>query len=126
MQNERSRTGTVLWVLQGLLAGIFLIAGGLKLAMPMATLAKASPLPPLFLKFVSVCELAGAAGLILPGLLGIKRGLTPIAAACLMVIMVGAVTATLLTLGVAQAILPLVVGILLGVVAWGRRQWLSN
>ena len=126
MQNERSRIGTTLWILQGLLAAVFLFAGGFKLAMPLAALAKASPLPPLFLKFVSVCELAGAAGLILPGLLGIKRGLTPIAAACLVVIMVGAVTTTLLTLGVAQAILPFIVGILAATVAWERREWMAR
>lgn len=126
MPNERSRTGTTLWILQGLLAAIFLFAGGFKLAMPMAALAKASPLPPLFLKFVSICELTGAAGLILPGIFGVQRRLTPVAAACLVVIMVGAVTVTLLTLGIAEAILPFVTGILAATVAWGRRGWMSN
>ncbi|HET7023644.1 MAG TPA: DoxX family protein [Gemmatimonadales bacterium] len=115
-----------LWITQGLLAAIFLYAGGFKLAMPMAALAKASPLPALFLKFVSVCEITGALGLILPGLLGIRRDLTPIAAACLVVIMVGAVTVTILTLTVQMAILPFVVGVLAIVVARGRRNWLGR
>ena len=37
-----------LWVLQALLAAVFLFAAGFKLAMPLAALAKASPHPPLF------------------------------------------------------------------------------
>lgn len=123
MERERSRAGIVLWVLQGLLAAVFLFAGGFKLAMPMAALAKASPLPPLFLKFVSICEITGAFGLILPGLFRIRRDLTPIAAACLVVIMVGAVTVTLLTLTIQMAILPFVVGILAALVARGRWEW---
>lgn len=123
MEHERSRAGIVLWVLQGLLAAVFLFAGGFKLAMPMAALAKASPLPPLFLKFVSICEITGAFGLILPGLFRIRRDLTPIAAACLVVIMVGAVTVTLLTLTIQMAILPFVVGILAALVARGRWEW---
>ncbi|MGH7532724.1 MAG: DoxX family protein, partial [Gemmatimonadales bacterium] len=94
MPTTSKGTNIALWITQGLLAAIFLYAGGFKLAMPMAALAKASPLPPLFLKFVSICEISGAFGLILPGLLHIRRDLTPIAAACLVVIMVGAVTAT--------------------------------
>lgn len=126
MPDERTRIGTALWILQGLLAAIFLFAGGFKLAMPLAYLAKASPLPPLFLKFVSICELAGAFGLILPGIFGVQRRLTPIAAACLVVVMVGAVTVTLLTLGIAEAILPFVVGILAATVAWKRREWMAR
>ncbi|PYP00374.1 MAG: DoxX family protein, partial [Gemmatimonadetes bacterium] len=33
------RTRVVLWILQGLLAALFLFAGGFKLAMPFAALA---------------------------------------------------------------------------------------
>lgn len=126
MPTTTRRTSVILWVIQALLAAIFLYAGGFKLSMPMAALAKASPLPALFLKFVSVCEITGAFGLILPGLFRIRRELTPIAAACLVVIMVGAVTVTLLTLSVQMAILPFVVGILAILVARGRWNWLDK
>ncbi|MGB7212394.1 MAG: DoxX family protein [Gemmatimonadales bacterium] len=126
MPTTSKRTNIALWVTQGLVAVIFLYAGGFKLAMPMADLAKASPLPALFLKFVSICEITGAFGLILPGLFRIRRGLTPIAAACLVVIMVGAVTVTLLTLTIPMAILPFVVGILAALVARGRWGWLGD
>jgi hypothetical protein len=109
-----------LWVIQGLLAAVFLFAGGFKLVLPLGELAKLSPLPPLFLKFIAVCEVTGAVGLVLPGLLHIREGLTALAAAGLVVIMIGAVVVTVATQGVAPAVLPLVVGVLAATVAWRR------
>lgn len=127
MPPNSPRVNATLWVIQGLLAAIFLFAGGFKLLMPMAALAAASPvIPALLLKFVSVCEITGAFGLILPGALGIRRGLTPIAAVGLIIIMVGAVTITIMTLGATQAILPFVTGILAVVVARGRWHWIRD
>ncbi|HEV2291070.1 MAG TPA: DoxX family protein [Gemmatimonadales bacterium] len=114
---------TMLWIIQSVLAALFLYAGGFKLVTPLATLAKLSPFPAQFLRFIGICEVAGALGLILPGLLGIKRGLTPLAATGLVGIMVGAVTATIVTLGVLPAIFPLVVGLLAAAVAWRRWSW---
>ncbi|TLY50486.1 MAG: DoxX family protein [Gemmatimonadetes bacterium] len=116
------RTRVVLWILQGLLAALFLFAGGFKLAMPLAALAKVSPLPAAFLKFIGAAEVAGALGLVLPGLLRIRTGLTPLAAAGLVIIMAGATTVTVATQGAAPAVLPLVVGILAATVARGRWQ----
>ena len=115
-----SRANVALWVLQVLLALVFLFAGGFKLAMPMAELAKVSPLSPVFLKFVSCCEILGAFGLVLPTALRIRPGLTPLAAAGLVIIMIGATTVTIATMGFAPAILPFVVGLLLLVVIRGR------
>jgi hypothetical protein len=114
------QTGVVLWIIQGLLAAIFLFAGGFKLALPLASLAKLSPLPAPFLKFIGVAEVTGAVGLILPGLLRIRTGLTPLAAAGLVIIMIGATTLTVAIQGVAPAVFPLVVGILVASVAYGR------
>lgn len=116
------RTHVVLWILQGLLAAVFLFAGGFKLAMSPAALAKVTPLPVWFMKFIAVAEVTGALGLVLPGLLGIRTGLTPLAAAGLVVIMVGATAVTVATQGAAPAVLPLVVGILAATVARGRWQ----
>jgi hypothetical protein len=45
-----------LWIVQGLLAAVFLFAGGMKLALPMEALAQQSHLPGLFMKFIGVCE----------------------------------------------------------------------
>src|SRR5213596_1250133 len=95
MSISTKQRGAVLWVIQGLLAALFLFAGGFKLALPLAALAKVSPLPALFLKFIGACEVTGALGLILPGLLRIRTGLTPLAAAGLVIIMTGAVVVTL-------------------------------
>ncbi|HEU5358263.1 MAG TPA: DoxX family protein [Gemmatimonadales bacterium] len=121
MSTTTRRANAILWIVQSLLAALFLYAGGFKLATPLAALAKMSPFPAPFLRFVGICEVAGALGLILPGLLGIKRGLTPLAATGLVGIMVGAVTATIATLGVLPATFPLVVGLLAAAVA--RRRW---
>ena len=111
----------VLWVIQVLLALLFLFAGGAKLVMPADVLTKQTPMLSVgFLRFVGVCEVLGGLGLILPGLLRIRRGLTPLAAAGLVGIMIGAVTVTIMTLGVAPAVLPLITGVLAAFVAYGR------
>ena len=114
-----------LWIIQGLLALLFLFAGSMKLIMPieMMTAQMTVPLPGLFLQFIGVAEVAGAFGLILPGLLRIRPGLTPLAGACLMIIMIGATVVTLLGGDVAAALFPLVVGLLCAAVAYGRRSW---
>jgi DoxX-like protein len=119
--SKRARVG--LWVIQAVLAAVFLFAGGFKLATPLATLAKLSPLPAPFMKFIGVCEVAGALGLILPGIFRVRRDLTPLAAAGLVITMIGATVATVATLGVGQAVLPFVVGILAATVARGRWHW---
>ena len=109
-----------LWILQTLLALIFLWAGGVKLVLPIEEMTKQMPLPGLFLRFIALCEVLGAIGLILPGLLRIRPGLTPLAAAGLVIIMIGATVLTLLTGDIAMALIPLVVGILAAFVAYGR------
>jgi uncharacterized membrane protein YphA (DoxX/SURF4 family) len=121
----------VLWIIQILLALLFLYAGGTKLVIPYDKLmAMGSPnqvvLPALFFKFIGVVELLGGLGLVLPGLLRIKKGLTPLAAIGLTIIMIGAVIITVAGDGVAMAITPLVVGVLCALVAYGRRNWRSE
>ena len=111
-----------LWVVQGLLAALFLFAGGIKLVMPIEEMMKQMPLPlpGWFLLFTGVVEVLGAVGLILPWLLRIRPGLTPLAAAGLVIVMIGAAAYTLAAGDVASALIPLVVGILCGFVAYGR------
>jgi hypothetical protein len=113
----------LLWTTQSLLAALFLFAGGFKLAMPVQVLAQQTGLPGGFMRFIALAEVLGALGLILPGLLRVRRGLTPLAAVGLAIIMTGAVVVTVATQGVAPAAFPLIVGILLAVVARGRRTW---
>jgi hypothetical protein len=109
-----------LWVVQGLLAALFLFAGGTKLILPVEEMTKQMPMPGWFLRFIGVCEVLGAIGLILPWLLRIRPGLTPLAAAGLGIIMIGAVVTTLASGDIAMAPIPLVVGILAAFVAYGR------
>ncbi|MGH8650481.1 MAG: DoxX family protein, partial [Burkholderiales bacterium] len=86
---------SVLWIVQALLALLFLFAGGMKLVLPIEEMTKEMPMPGLFLRFIGVAEVLGALGLILPGLLRIRPGLTPLAAAGLLIIMIGATVITL-------------------------------
>ena len=109
-----------LWAAQGLLALLFLFTGGMKLVLPIAAMTRQMPLPGLFLRFIGLAEVLGAIGLILPGLLRIRQELTPLAAAGLAVIMIGATALTLSTAGAAPALMPLITGILAAFVAYGR------
>ena len=121
----------VLWVLQGLVGLVFLFSGGTKLVMSTEAMQKMSPpnsimLPGWFVKFIGVMEVLGGLGLILPGLTKIRHNLTPVAAICLLIIMIGAVVLTIMGPGVGAAIIPFVVGILCAVIAYGRRDWLAR
>ena len=110
----------LLWIVQGLLALIFLFAGGMKLVLPLEALAGPIPLPGLFMRFPGVAEVLAAIGLILPGLLRIRPGLTPLAAAGLVILMTGATVITVVGGDVGVALVPLIVGLLSGSVAYGR------
>ena len=109
-----------LWIVQVLLAMLFLFPGFAKLVMPIEVMTKQLPLPGLFLRFIGVAEVLGAAGLLLPGILRIRTGLTPLSAAGLVVIMIGATVVTLRTGTIAMALLPLATGLLSAFVSYGR------
>lgn len=87
-----------LWIIAGLLAAVFLIAGANKLFIPQQKLAKAPgggwvlDFSGSFVKTLGAVEIVGAAGLILPGALDIGPILVPLAAIGLAVIMTGAAT----------------------------------
>jgi len=115
----------MLWIVQTLLALLFLFAGGTKLVMPIEVLTAGTTLPGVFLRFIGVCEVLGAIGLILPELLRVRRGLTPLAAAGLVIIMIGATVTTLGTDAPATAGIPLVVGVLAAYVAYTRWRLLT-
>jgi len=111
-----------LWIVQVLLAALFLFAGGAKFLMPADQMTQGMPawMSISFLYFIGVCEILGGIGLILPGLLHIKPGLTALAAACLTIIVIGATVFTVIGGMLATAILPLVATLLAAFVAYGR------
>ena len=87
---------TALWIVAGLLATVFTIAGLNKLILSQKTLGKAPgggwalDVSPRFLKILGVLEILGAAGLILPAVLGTAPILVPLAAVGIAAIMLGA------------------------------------
>jgi uncharacterized membrane protein YphA (DoxX/SURF4 family) len=109
-----------LWIIQVLLALIFLFAGVTKLVLPIEEMTKQMAMPGLFLRFLGVAEVLGALGLILPGLFRIKTWVTPLAAAGLMIIVIGATVITLKLGGGATALFPLVTAVLSALVVYGR------
>lgn len=109
-----------LWTIQVLLAGLFIFAGGMKLILPLEQMEGPIALPGAFLRFIGVVELLGGLGLVLPGLLRIRPALTPLAAAGLVVIMIGASVLGLMVGDVAMTLIPLAVGLLAAFVAYGR------
>jgi uncharacterized membrane protein YphA (DoxX/SURF4 family) len=116
------KKNSVLWIVQGLLAAMFLLAGIPKLIMSPEQMAAPGPIqvPVLFVRFIGVCEILGAIGLILPALTGIKSWLTPLAAAGLVIIMIGATVVNLVDGPAPFAILTTVLGLMAAYVAYGR------
>lgn len=111
-----------LWTIQILLAMLFLFAGGAKFVMPADQMTQGMPAALAsggFIHFIGVCEALGGLGMILPGLLGIKPALTPMAASGLVIIMIGATVLSVPQGFIATAV-PLVTGLLAAFVAYGR------
>lgn len=122
MSERAGRTPVSLWVVQGLLAVVFLFAGVTKFTMPPEQVTGTTALPLWVFQFIGVAEVAGALGLVLPGLTGIMPVLTTLAASGLVTIMMGATGITLIGGPASMAVVPLVVGILCGYVVYARTQ----
>jgi uncharacterized membrane protein YphA (DoxX/SURF4 family) len=112
----------LLWILQCLLALLFIFSGATKFVMSVAQMNEQAPifLPGIFLHFIGVCEILGGIGLILPSALRIEPRLTPLAAAGLAIITAGATVITLMGPMKGMAVVPLVTCLLCIFVAWGR------
>lgn len=111
-----------LWTVQSLLAALFLMLGGMKVTTPLDQLSQMMGLPGALILFIGVSEVLGAVGLILPALLKIRTGLTPLAAAGLAVIAAGATVFHVVIGDGLMALFPLVVAALSAFVAYGRWQ----
>ena len=112
----------LLWIIQVLLGLLFIFSGSMKFVMSVQQMNEQAPvvLPGAFLHFIGICEILGGIGLILPALLRIKPGLTPLAAAGLAIITAGATVITLMGPVKGMALVPFVTCVLCIVVAYGR------
>lgn len=112
-----------LWTAQTLAAAMFLFAGSVKFVMSPEQLQQGPvALPLAFIYFIGVCEVLGALGLVLPGLLRIHTSLTALAAAGLTIIMVGATTITVVWASVPAAIMPAIIGVVTASIVYGRTR----
>ena len=115
-----------LWIIAGLLAAVFLVAGANKLFIPQEKLAKAPgggwvlDFSAGFVKALGAVEILGAVGLILPALLDIAPILVPLAAVGLALIMVGAAIVTFRRQEFKHMLLNLTYLAMAAFVAWGR------
>jgi uncharacterized membrane protein YphA (DoxX/SURF4 family) len=85
-----------LWILQGLLAALFLLSGSAKISMSKQRLIETgqtgvAPFPLPVIRVVAACELVGVVGLIAPKATGVLPALTGVAAIGFAVVMVGAI-----------------------------------
>ena len=117
----------LLWILQILLALLFLFAGGTKFYYTIEQMRAMGPpnqilFPGWFIHFIGVCEILGGLGLILPGLLRIKQHLTVLAAIGLTIIMIGATVVVAMSDGFGTAFPNLIIALLLAFVAYGRAK----
>lgn len=110
----------VLWAFQGLLAGLFVFAGAFKLFGPMEQMTQQMSLPLPLLRFVGAAEILGALGLILPRAVPSKSWLIPLAAAGLVLVMIGATVLSAMAGGWKMALFPAGTGLLAAFVSWGR------
>ena len=109
-----------LWVIQILLALLFIFSGGSKLVLPASVLQAQVSLPILFIRAIGVLEILGALGLFIPASFKMKSFWTPLAAWCLTALMLCATVITIDTMGILPALFPFITGILCVVVARGR------
>jgi uncharacterized membrane protein YphA (DoxX/SURF4 family) len=114
----------LLWILQILLAIMFLAAGAMKAFQPYETMARRMPwvedYSPGTVRTIGALEILGGLGLVLPAVFGILVVLTPLASIGLAVIMVLATIHHLRRRETGQMVFTIVLLLVLLFVAWGR------
>ena len=94
-RRARRKAKVYLWVVQAVLAGVFIMSGGIKLFLPMEWLAPNNPwvnqVPEWLPRVIGFAEVAGGLGMLLPSALRIQPRLTVYAAFCLAIVMLLAI-----------------------------------
>lgn len=103
---------------------MFLISGTMKIALPIAELARVMSIPTVLgegvTRFIGSCEVLGALGIVLPALTGFRPRLTPLAAAALGLVMVLATGYHATRSEFSSLPTTIALGSLAFFVAWGR------
>jgi len=121
MMKSSRNLNVALWTVQGLLALFFALASGApKLFLPQEMLGMPIALSDPFVKFIGVCEVLGALGLVLPGLLRIRPGVTSLAALGLVALTLCAMVYQLMARQPESAVFAVGMGLLAAFVAYGR------
>ena len=125
-QQKTSRTLHIaLWIVQALLATLFIGTGIFKLATPIATLAGMWPWAgeyPTLVRLTGIFDLCGGIGIVLPALTRIRPGLTVLAALGCVALMAGAIAFHFSRGEAANTPFNFVMLALAGFVFWGRRM----
>ncbi len=116
-----------LWIVQGVLAAVFFSAGLMLFVRSKTQLYNdpamswSKPASQNTIWLIGLAEIAGAAGLLLPALIGILPGLVPLAGLGLALLMAGAVFTHL---RLRQSFTPALVFGLLSLTVFAGRQWM--
>lgn len=115
----------VLWTLQGVLTLVFCGAGLMKLVVNQKQLASrgmgfAGEVSASSIKMLGTAEFLGGIGVTLPALVKVLPVLAPVAAACLAVVMIGAIGVHVRRHELPAVAVPVVLLASAVVVAWGR------
>ena len=127
MATQKSKALNIsLWIAQGLLAAMFLMAGAMKSTQPIEQLATSLPwvkeVPAGLVRFIGICEFLGAVGLVLPSLLRIQPKLTIYAAIGIATIMIFALVFHISKGETSVIGMNIVIGLIAVFVAWGRTK----
>lgn len=126
MTNQTNSKGLniLLWIAQGILCAMFLMAGTMKMITPddemMKNMPDASAGFLTFIRFLGACEFLGGVGMILPSLLRIKPILTPIAGMGIAITMIVAVGMHISKGETSATVTTAVLAVLAIFVIWGR------
>ena len=122
--HPRKSLHLVLWLVQGLVATIFVIFAVMMLTLSHDRLAEqltwAAAIPTWVVRFIAACELLGAVGLIVPGLVHRNIELVRVAGVGLTTLSLFACIFLLVRRDYDNLLLPFVLGCLSAFIVWGR------
>ena len=114
---------TALWIVQIALALVFVMTGGIKLVLPLDKIPepmRTEGLSPRIMRIIGLLEVMGAVGVILPAWTGILPWLTSLAAAGLMLTMIGATFTNVRNKHFPMIAVNFILGVLAIIVIFGR------